>query len=170
MCVYAIKEMGTECFYRYHCCETAALELLWRRTVLPNHYLPPSTLRTPLQLHCHCCPLHPRLYTLLVWGTDWCVWFPPCLASMMCLTLLCHVCTVTLMLNHASSQKCNGFASKTLWRVQVFLSIGSRRLWHFWCKLTTVRVPLVKPPYNYLQMLAPTVWPVCVEGQDGASL
>lgn len=43
---------------------------------------------------------------------------------------LYRVCTV-ILLNCASIQKCNGFASKTLWRVQVFLSIGSLRLWHF---------------------------------------
>lgn len=34
-----------------------------------------STLRTPLQLRCHCCPLHAWPSSHSLSGTDWCVWF-----------------------------------------------------------------------------------------------
>lgn len=131
VCAYAIEEMGTECFYWYCSCETAALELTWRRMVRPNLYLPPEhpLHTTAAMLSLLLLSIHDPL-VISFWGTDWHVWFLPCLASVMsCIAVYC-VCTVTL-LNCASSQKCNGFASKTLWRVQVFLSIGSLRLWHF---------------------------------------
>lgn len=75
---------------------------------------------------------------------------------------------VALMLNHASSQKWFCFKN-SLESSGIFVYWFTETV-AFWCKLTTVHVPLVKPPYNYLQMLAPTVWPLCVEGQDGASL
>lgn len=163
MCAYAIKKQGLSAFTG-----TAPVRLppwSWseeeRCSQITACLL--STLRTPRQLHCHCCPLHARPSSLSLSGTDCRVWFPPCLASMMCLTLLS-----LLMLNHAASQKWFCFKN-SLESSGIFVCWFTETV-AFSCKLTTVHVPLVKPPYNYLQMLAPTVWPLYVEGQDGAGL
>lgn len=69
-----------------------------------------------------------------------------------------HMCSVTLMLNHGPSQKCNGFTSKSLESSDIIVYWFTETV-AFQCKLMTVHV-LMKPPYNYLQMLASPVWPV----------
>lgn len=96
VCVYAIKEMGTECLtgtapVRLLLCSRSEEEWCSQITICLL-----STLRTPLHLGCRCCPLHPWPSSLSVWGTDWRVWFPPCLASVMYLPLLSITCVLRL--------------------------------------------------------------------------
>lgn len=97
------------------------------------------------------------LILFLFWGTDLksVFHFSAYLASVTsCVAFFC-TCTLTLMLNQASRQKCSGFASKKFWRVDYWFmeSVALRCI--------SVCVPLVKPPWLLTNVGSYSVVSVC---------